>query len=75
MSNKQSKGYKSIAKDNSNLQPSDLVVEYSKLSLLYKNHINEHVYTKHHTKLKLNNVHCLAKKLQNLSSTTYHLIS
>lgn len=45
MSNKQSKGYKSIDKDNSTLQPSDLVVEYSKLSLLYKNHINEHMCT------------------------------
>ena len=45
MSNKQSKGYKSIDEDNSNLQPSDLVVEYSKLSLLYKNHINEHMCT------------------------------
>lgn len=49
MSNKQSKGYTSIDKDNSNLQPSDLLVEYSKLSLLYKNHINEYMCTQNIT--------------------------
>lgn len=76
MSNKQSKGYKSIAKDNSNLQPSNLVVEYSKLSLLYTNHINEHMCTQNITQnCSLTMYTVWQKKLQNMSGTTYHLIS